>query len=344
MPIRSSSALAAPEHAAPAFMFDFLSAWGFRAVCVAFRAGIPAVLEQGPRTAGEVAAEVGFDPEGTAFLLEVLGCLGYLTESGGRYANTPVTTRLIPLLADGVPYFEKLAFKDWETLESRLRGDTELPFAPDEPRTPHWLAKQWRVFQDGMVALANMNIDEVLHHVELPEAAGHLLDLGGGHGLYSVAFCRRYPGLEATVYEIPEMEPIVNRTIAEHGMAGRVHFRAGDFFVDDLGPSSATLLFNVIHSKSPAQNRKLLERVANSLEPGGTVVLLDQFPSPRLGRLGHAFGAMMALSMFNLLGQRTYQLDEVRDWFSAAGLVRTRVVPIRSVPGNALVIGRKRAA
>nr|WTA64391.1 methyltransferase [Micromonospora sp. NBC_00855] len=333
--------LTGADNAVPAFMFDMLSAWGFRAVTLAFRLGVLEAIAHEELTAEQVAGKTDLDPRGTAFLLDCLDCLGYVSRAGDRYAATETTRELLPMITMGIPYFEKIVFTDWANLEDRLHGDLTLPFASDQPRTPRWLAREWRVFQDGMVALTNMNIDEVLERVPVPDPSGHLLDLGGGYGLYSIALCRRHPQLRATIFEIPEMQRLADRAIAESAMADRIDFRAGDFFTDDLGSTSMALLFNVIHSKSHTQNRELVARTAAALRPGGLLVILDQFPAPELGPIGRSFGAMMALSMFNSVGQQTYPLDEVRDWLTDAGLVDVEFQPVRSAPGNGLFLARK---
>ncbi|WP_158883768.1 methyltransferase [Amycolatopsis anabasis] len=323
-----------PMRPVPAFMTDFLSAWGFRAVCIAFRNGIFDSLNVSPKTPAVLAEETGIHPGGMALLLDALNCLGYVREQHGRYENTAMTSRLRETVKLGVPYFEKIVFRDWEHLESQLRDGRGV--------RPVWFGGDWKIFQNGMVSLAQMNIDEVLRRVKINRSARRLLDLGGGHGLYSIAFCRRYRRLGAVVFDVPQVEKIVTTTVAEHGMQDRVKFRAGDFFTDELDPADVVLLFNIIHSKSEAENLELMRRVYETVEPGGTVVLLDQFPSPKLGKVGYTYGSLMALSMFSAAGQRTYQGDEVRNWFTKVGLTDTRFVPIRSAPGNALVIARKR--
>jgi 3-hydroxy-5-methyl-1-naphthoate 3-O-methyltransferase len=343
IPSAREGRLTRSQDAAPAFMLDFLSAWGFRALVTAFRVGVFDALEGGPKTPAELADCLHLDPKGTVFLLGALDSLGYVCLRDQRYENTVLTSSLAPMVAEGIPYFEQVVFKDWAMLEKRLRQETDLPWDIDEPRPPLFLLKQWRVFQSGMVALANMNIDEVMQKIPVLPSYRHVLDLGGGHGLYSIALCREHQQLDATVFEVPAMERIANQTIAQHHMQDRVNFRSGDFFTDDLGASSMTLLFNVIHSKSESQNLKLVERVVGSLEPGGLVVLLDQFADPRLGSIGRAFGALMALSMFLNVGQQTYGLGQVRDWFRDAGLVKVKICPIKSAPGNALILGQKKA-
>lgn len=335
--------LARPRGATPTFMLDFLSAWGFRALVTAFQVGVFDALEGGPKTPAELAGGLHLDPKGTAFLLDTLDCLGYVRQRDERYENTVVTRSLVPMVSQGIPYFEKIVFKDWEMLEKRLRQEAHLPWDIDEAPAPRYLIKQWRVYQSGMVALASMNIDEVLRKIPVLPAYRHVLDLGGGHGVYSIALCRRHQQLGATVFDVPAMERIANQSIAQENMRDRVRFQPGDFSTDDLGASSMTLLFNVIHSKSESQNVTMVERVVSSLDPGGLVVLLDQFASPRLGGIGRAFGSLMALSMFLNAGQQTYGLGQVRDWFRDAGLVKVKICPLRSAPGNALILGQKKA-
>jgi hypothetical protein len=317
----------------PAFMTDFLSAWGFRAVCVAFKYQVFDSLAVSPKTPAVLAEETGTHAGGMGLLLDALDCLGYVRKRAGRYENTPMVERMRETISLGIPYFEKIAFRDWEHLEAQLKDGRGV--------RPVWFGGDWKIFQDGMVSLARMNIDEVLRKVKVGRSARRLLDLGGGHGLYSIAFCRRYRRLDAVVFDVPQVEKIVTQTVAEHGMQDRVKFRGGDFFVDELDPSDVTLLFNLIHSKSEEDNLEMIRRVADSLAPGGTAVLLDQFPSPKLGKVGYAYGSLMALSMFSAAGQRTYQPDEVCGWFTKVGLTDVKFLPIRSAPGNALVVGRK---
>jgi hypothetical protein len=62
-----------------------------------------------------------------------------------------------------------------------------------------------------MFQLARMGVDEVAAKAPLPAAAKAMLDVGGSHGLYSVAFCRAI------------------------NTESRVRHRAGNILEDDLG-------------------------------------------------------------------------------------------------------------
>jgi len=61
------------------------------------------------------------------------------------------------------------------------------------------------------------------------------MDVGGGHGLYSTKFCRSYPDLSATVFDLPQALEAARETIAAEKIGDRVSVKEGDFWIDDLG-------------------------------------------------------------------------------------------------------------
>ena len=60
----------------------------------------------------------------------------------------------------------------------------------------------WAPYQQGQASHAALLVEEVIARVPMPKGATNLLDLGGAHGLYSFAFCNRYPELQALVVDL----------------------------------------------------------------------------------------------------------------------------------------------
>ena len=83
----------------------------------------------------------------------------------------------------------------------------------------------------GAPAVAKM----VAKAVPVPTGATALLDIGGSHGAYSVALCRRHPGLRGTVLDLPDAVRHAAPLLAEEGMGDRVQHQAGNALTDDLG-------------------------------------------------------------------------------------------------------------
>jgi cyclopropane fatty-acyl-phospholipid synthase-like methyltransferase len=161
--------------------------------------------------------------------------------------------------------------------------------------------------------------------------SGTLLDVGGGLGTYSVAFCRHYPRLRATLVEHPRVLPLTHRAIVEAGMARRVQVVGADFSRDALPEGFDTvLLSNVLHAHSVAENRSLLRKLRRCLNPRGQLIVRDVFMSPQ--RTAPEWGALFSVLLLLHTPQgRCYSLDEIRGWLRQTGFSRIRG-PLRSSP------------
>lgn len=111
----------------------------------------------------------------------------------------------------------------------------------------------------------------------LPKGATALLDIGGSHGLYSVALCRRYPALQATILELPEAIPTAAEILAREKMGPRVRHSPGNALAYDLGESAydAVLVSFLVHHFTDEQNRELAMRVGRALRPNGVFMIMD---------------------------------------------------------------------
>ena len=325
----------------PGPMLDFLGAQAFRAACVAQRLGIFEALSNGPLTAAQVAHQIEADERGTTLLMEALEALGYLKKKNARYANTSMTAKWLPALADGLPFFERVVFEQWGYLEESIRsGEPPVDLYEQFDREPG----RWREFQAGMVAIARMAADDVVAKVKLPATARRLLDVGGGHGLYSIKFCRRYPQLSATVFDWPQALEVAREVITAEGMGDRVSVQEGDFWIDELGNGyDVALLFNIVHAYLPDKNTELVRKVAGALNPGGLIVILDQLTGKALGPTAKAMSRLQGLTLFNATGGQSYAFEEIGGWLTNAGFTKPRRINLLKSPGNGLVLGTKTA-
>ena len=111
----------------------------------------------------------------------------------------------------------------------------------------------------------------------------------------------------------------------------------GDYLKDKFGYDFDLILVSaVIHINSPEENRGLIKKCAESLTPGGQLVILDHIMND--DRTMPAVGAVFALNM--LVGTEkgdTYTEQEIKSWMHEAGLkyIRRRDTP----QGSNLMIG-----
>ena len=105
----------------------------------------------------------------------------------------------------------------------------------------------------------------------------HLLDVGGGSGIYSATMVAAHPQLMATVLEQPPVDAIVRKEIAKHGLADRVEVASGDMFAMTWPVADIVLLSNVLHDWDMPEVRVLLGKAAAALPAGGLLVIHDAF-------------------------------------------------------------------
>jgi SAM-dependent methyltransferase len=230
-------------------------------------------------------------------------------------------------------FFERLVCEQWNYLgESIRRGESAMPPLNSETE---------RAVQEGMMAMARMAGDEIAARVKLPVSARRLLDIGGGHGLYSIKFCRRYPGLSATIFDSRGPLATAREMMSAEKMADRVRLQEGDFLKDDLGSGyDVTLLFNVIHYNIPDKT-EFLRKVARALNPGGTLIIMDQIPGRVFGPTVKALVRLQALHLFNAMSGQTHTFEEISGWLRAVGLPDIRRIDLRKSMGHALVLATK---
>src|SRR3990170_4205494 len=326
----------------PGLVLDLLGGFAFRAAAVANRLGVFEALSGGHLTAAQLARQIGADERGITRLLEALDAVGYVKKKGdGRYAATAMTAKWLPRLAAGLRASERNLLQPLEYLEESVRtGEPSVNSYERYAEDQSW----WREQQDVMIAVAHMVGDDIVARVKLPETARRLLDVGGGHGLHAIKFCRRYPHLSATVFDLPQSLEVAREVIAAEAMGERVSVQAGDFWKDDLGNGyDAALVFSIVQMNSQDKNMELLRKVAGALNPGGLVVIQDQIAGRAPSPMAKAVISLQGLNQLVTSRGRTYAFNEIAGWLTAAGFSKPRRINLWKTPGVGLVVGTKAA-
>ena len=145
--------------------------------------------------------------------------------------------------------------------------------------------ERWEAYIRGLfeISRAEHDANAALVPVEEPR---RLVDVAGGHGGFSMAMCRRHPGLEATVLDLPPSAAVGRKIVAEQGYAERVSFREGDVFELGLGEElDVVSVFNLVHHLPEERDRELCRMARAALRPGG-VPRDRRLGATRAGRAG----------------------------------------------------------
>ncbi len=255
-----------------------------------------------PGAVDELAGRLGLDPHALRVVLDALVTWGVVErQSGGRYSLGPDAPD-----ADGMAGLRHhaRAIRSWSaSLDKRLRGEpVEVrPGMPDPELFIDALAVGGR-------AAAPAVVDACL--ARFPDAAS-VVDLGGGHGEYSLEFARR--GLRVTLQDLPVMVDVV-RSRGRLTEAG-VELVAGSFF-DRVPPGPFDLAFcaGITHTFDGAHNLTLFRNLRPVVAPGGGLAVVTFF------RHRNPMADVFAVQMLaNANGGDSHSEEEYRAWLGEAG-------------------------
>jgi hypothetical protein len=261
----------------PAPMLDIWNAVAFRTVLTGIRLELFETLNGESMTAEMLANQFNLDQRGVLIFLETLKSLGYVEGSGDSYTNSAITSKWL-VRSSGMDLSP--GFRYWAAIMPLLDNLEDSLRTGSPPLNMYdWLAGQPQVskyFQEYLVPLAKFALGEVTGRLKIPPGAKRLLDIGGGHAVYSIALCRQHLSLSATVFDSANALESGRKNILEAGLDQAIQVQEGNFLKDNLGRDyDLALLFNICHGLSEEQNIVLLEKVANALNPGGSAVILE---------------------------------------------------------------------
>ena len=310
-----------------------------RSLQVAQRTGMLGALAEGPRDPAELAEHLGLQAAGTELVLDVVASAGHIElRPDGRYEMTtrarrwldPASDRYVgDFLADTAEYWQW-----WQGLEDLVRDGRHVELHGKPADDPYW-----RSYILGQYQLARLSSGEVAKAVPLPGNAHSLLDVAGAHGEFSMALCRRHPGLKATIVDLPGSARIGREIVSGAGMDDRVRHIAGDMFEADFeGHYDGALCFNIVHHLAPEQIQALFARIRAALRPGAPLCVLDLYDRPE-GQKPDA-GSILGLFFHLTSGADTYTVEQISTWLAASGFGKAEKTTFRTLPSLAMVTAK----
>jgi precorrin-6B methylase 2 len=233
-----------------------------------------------PKTAHDLAEKLGYQEVMARMFCDDLVELGLMTEKNGAYSNSPMTSSYLNSSSPRYMVNTIQNIKDkashWMQLADILKNG---PITQERQKMfgDRWLISIAEWATTGSVADA---VKAVTHYLNVHRWR-RLLDIGGGHGLYSIAFTGLNPKLETYVFDLPRVVPVTCKYVEEYD-AERVHILPGDFYTEDIGQDYDAIFSSFNQSCSdPA----LIPKLMQALKPGGDLVLRRFKDSSREGAL-----------------------------------------------------------
>ena len=320
----------------------------FRIVATAVDLRLFTLIDRRSVTVDDVRSLLKIEERPARILLDALAAMGILEVRRGRYRNAPVAREF---LVEGRPRFygdmlrmlDRRVWDGYRRLEWSLRNNRPVAADPAIGDTFQTMARDpaaVRTFILGMHSVGAETARRLSERLDLSRQR-HLLDVGGGSGVYSIAFARRNPRLQATVFDLPHVLKITQEKIDEAGLGRRVGTAAGDFFKDPWPTGADTVFFSsILHDWSPETCRELLRKAAGVLDPGGLLILRELFrdddgPGPLHAAIG-------SVTMLVETEGENYAWSTYESWLREAGFGRFRRIRLGSSrSGSGALLARR---
>jgi len=106
-----------------------------------------------------------------------------------------------------------------------------------------------------------------------------VLDIGGNSGEFMLQVCKKYPGVSATVFDLPLVCDIGQEHIRFEPEANRISFIKGNALTDPLPDGFDLITFkSMLHDWPEKEAKQFIEKASQSLESGGTLLIFERGP------------------------------------------------------------------
>lgn len=311
---------------------DFVGGmWNFQIVYALCELGIPDRLTNDPRSAEDIATEVGAVPDRVYRLLRAASTIGVARECPKRaFVSTPVGNSLrsdaLGSVRDFILFQGRLGWQNWGGLTDCIRngntaienihGKKPFDFFTSEAVAPS--------FNSAMTGVSAMTADAVLAAYSFARFK-KVADIGGGHGRLLGTVLRDYPDLRGVLFDLPSVVKGAPEVLREMGVAERCEVVGGDFF-EAIAVSDADLylLKSIIHDWADEDAVKILRRLSAAMKPDARIGLVEVvIPGPN----EPSFGKHLDIEMIVHAGGKERTETEYATLFETAGLRLAKIIP-----------------
>jgi hypothetical protein len=306
-------------------------AWLTQALYVATELGIADTLRDGPRSADDVARQVGADPDATYRVMRALASNGVLRLRRGRFRLTRVGQALrSDYYGSMAPFIHMVGSPDhWEhwgsllhsvrtggTAVEKLRGVSIFDYLDTNPEYA-------AVFNDAMTGVSSVAIEMAVPLYDFTDRK-LIVDVGGGHGALLAAVLAQAPESHGVLFDLPSVVQGAGAALDAAGVAERCTVTGGSFFEAVPDGADAYLLKTIIHDWDDEESLTILRNVRTAIATDGKLLLME-LVLPESAP--HHPGMLVDLEMLVHTGGRERTASEYADLLSRAGFRQTRVIP-----------------
>jgi len=323
-----------PEH-----FFRSINAYQLtRALKGALDLDVFTAIAEGNTTAKALAESRQASERGMRILCDCLAVAGFLTKAGGKYELTPDSAmfldRRLPSYVGGSVEFllSPTMAQAFDDVAAAVRkGGTVI----DDEGTMSHDNPVWVRFARAMQPLAFGMAKMLTELIKLdPGKKTRALDIAASHGMFGLAFARRYPNLEVVAVDWANVLEVGRENAEKFGVADRWRALPGSAFDVSFGATSdanshegydLVLIPNFFHHFDPPTNEELMRKIHAALNEGGRAITVEFVPDE--GRAAPPQAVTFALTMLVTTARGdAYTFAEYEKMFADAGFSRSELI------------------
>lgn len=293
---------------------------------------IPDELDQGARSAAELAQAVGCDARSLYRIMRALCALNVfreleekrfeLTSLGATLKSSAPQKMRALAMSYGTPWWWGAYSK---LIASVMTGNSAFKLAHGMELFEYLRQDQSAsaIFHDNMEARTSQEALAVTEAFDF-SSVRRIADVGGGQGVLALTIARANPGLSAVVFDQPSLRERARDAIAGADLQARCEFVEGDFFEAISVSADLYCLKYILHDWLDDEAAQILHNCHHAMRGEGCLLVIE-----RVLRSGNRnlSDALFDVSMMALTGGTERTENEYRALLARAGFTLSAIYP-----------------
>lgn len=297
-----------------------------QALFVAAKLGIADHLARGPKSAAELAKEVGANPKALLRLMRYLAALGIFTRDESRKFglapqgellrnDNPESMRYNAIFAGEENYKATgdllHTVRTGETAFNHLYGKGHFDWLADHP-------DESSTFNKAMA----QSLRRLQNPIESYDFSGKrlLVDVGGGRGDLISSVLLANPSLKGILFDLPQGIGETQSLLKTKGMDDRCQIIEGSFFNSVPEGGDVYVLSRILHDWPDDKAATVLANCRKAIKNDGTLLIRDSVLSD-----DDELGSMQDITMMIMTGGQERTESEWKNLLHSTGFLLTKV-------------------
>jgi hypothetical protein len=288
------------------------------------------VLSEGSTDLQTLSTKTSVAERGARDFFDALVSLNLLQrDKDGRYSNTTETALYLDAnkptyIGQELIYFSERMYPHWNLLTPTLKSGK-----PQNDNATHYFQSLYadqaslKKFASGMTGGSRLAAQSVAAIFPWGNV-GTFVDVGTAEGCLPVEIARAHSHLEGVGFDLPQVQPVFDQYICQHGLQHRLQFRPGDFLSDALPNADVLVMGRILHNWDLRTKIMLLRKAYEAVPAGGALLVYERLIDD--DRRSNVAGLLASLHMLIMTeGGFDFSAADCVGWMREVGFRDTEI-------------------